>query len=98
MEELTHKLSKLGIPELTAYPNANPELNPVDIYRSHITDQLARITGVDPGIILRALQWTQTLDNGDLVLPVPALRQKGKKPADLAVEYAEKVCFIVLLV
>lgn len=91
MEELNRKLAKFGIAELTAYPNANPELNPVDIYKSHITDHLATVTGVEPDIIFRALSWTQSLDKGDLVLAVPALRQKGKKPAELAAEYAEKV-------
>lgn len=93
MDDLTGNLSKLGLSDLTRYPNSNPELNPVDIYRSHITDQLASITGVDSSIIYPSLQWTQTLDKGDMVLPVPALRIKGKKPVDMAVEFAEKVNF-----
>jgi len=35
------------------------------------------------------LQWTQTLDKGDLMLPVAALRVKGKSPQDLAKQIAE---------
>ena len=37
------------------------------------------------------LQWTQTQDKGDLMLPVPALRVKGRKADELAREWAEKV-------
>ncbi len=91
MDDLTERLSKLGQSGLTSYPNSNPELNPIDIYRSHITDQLAQITTVDPQIIYPTLQWPPSLDKGDLILAVPALRIKGKKPAELATELAEKV-------
>ena len=65
-------------------------VNPVDVYRAHISKELAPLTGVDAIEIYPRLQWTQTLDKGDVVLPVPALRIKGKKPNDLAVELAEK--------
>ena len=88
---LSDKLAGLGVSEVPKYPNSYPSLNPVDIYRSHITKILAQITGVDTSIIYPALQWTQTLDKGDLVLPVPALRVKGKKPVELAKEWVDKV-------
>ncbi|KAH8770232.1 putative Arginyl-tRNA synthetase, cytoplasmic [Hyaloscypha sp. PMI_1271] len=75
---------------LPKYPNCYPEVNPVDVYRSHLTSILTEVTGVDAAIIYPALQWTQTLEKGDLVLPIPALRVKGKKPAELAVEWVAK--------
>ncbi|KAI9800017.1 MAG: hypothetical protein M1833_003546 [Piccolia ochrophora] len=90
VEVLTSQLAKFGVSNVTKYPNAHPELNPVDVFRSHLTDLLAPVTGVDPKIIYPALQWTQSLEKGDLVLPVPALRVKGKKPAELATEWASK--------
>lgn len=65
-------------------------VNPVDVYRAHISKELASLTGLDAIEIYPRLQWTQTLDKGDLVLPVPALRIKGKKPNELAAELAEK--------
>lgn len=86
----TLKLLSLTEP-LPKYPNCFPEVNPVDIYRAHLTSILTGVTGVDASIIYPALQWTQTLEKGDLVLPVPALRVKGKKPAELAAEWVEKV-------
>jgi arginyl-tRNA synthetase len=92
MDELTEKLTALGLRvKMSCYPNSSPEVNPIDIYRSHITDLLQQVTGVDPKIIYPALTWTSTLDKGDLTLAVPALRVKGKKPPELAAEWAEKV-------
>ncbi|KAK6866404.1 Arginyl-tRNA synthetase- cytoplasmic [Apiospora arundinis] len=69
------------LPALDKYPNCFPDINPVDIYRSHITSILTKITGVDSKIVYPALQWTATLDKGDIVLPIPALRIKGKPDA-----------------
>jgi hypothetical protein len=90
--ELAHKLKSLDVSEpLPKYPNCFPEVNTVDIYRSHISSILADVTGVDANIIYPALQWTQTLEKGDLVLPVPALRVKGKKPNELADAWVAKV-------
>jgi arginyl-tRNA synthetase len=90
--QLVESLSSLGLSSpLKPFPNCHPEVNPVDIYRAHITELLTDVTGVEASIIYPALQWTLTLEKGDLVLPVPALRVKGKKPVDLAIEWAEKV-------
>jgi hypothetical protein len=73
------------------FPNCYPEINPFDLYRAHLTNILATITGVDSKIIYPSLSWTQGLDKGDLVLAAPALRIKGKKPDELVLEWAEKV-------
>ena len=89
---LVDRLSALGLKEsLHTYPNCHPEVNPVDVYRAHLTSILTELTGVDAAIVYPALAWTQTLEKGDLVLPVPALRVKDKKPTELAEEWAEKV-------
>ncbi|KAL4939636.1 hypothetical protein BDV06DRAFT_198524 [Aspergillus oleicola] len=70
------------------FPNCYPSLNPVDIYREHIAEKLGAATGIDTEKIYSRLAWTNTLDKGDLVLPVPALQIRGKKPQDLCVELA----------
>ncbi|KAF2673625.1 arginyl-tRNA synthetase [Microthyrium microscopicum] len=90
LEDVTAILSAIGINEVPKQPNTYPELNPVDIYRSHITEILAPIAGVDKEIVFRGLQWATTLDNGDLLIATPALRIKGKKPDELAKELASK--------
>lgn len=64
--------------------------NPVDVYRYDISKSLASITGLPMQDISDRLAYTQTMDKGDLGLPVPALRMKGKKPGDQAIELAEK--------
>lgn len=73
------------------FPNFYPESNPLDVYRAHLTNILQPITGVDPKIIYPAVQWTSSLDKGDLVVAAPALRVKGKKPDELVKEWSEKV-------
>lgn len=64
--------------------------NPVDIYRYHISQTLAPITGKPAREINERLATTQKFDKGDLGLPVPALRIQTKKPGEQAIEFAEK--------
>lgn len=91
-EMLSEKLQSLNVTTpLPKYPHCHPEVNTVDIYRSHLTSILTEITGVESTIVYPALQWTQTLEKGDMILPVPALRVKGKKLNELAEEWVAKV-------
>lgn len=92
VDDLASLLRNIGINEVPSFPNAYPELNPVDLYRAHITELLAPITGADPKVIYPAIQWTQTLDKGDCLLPVPALKIKGKKPDETAKAIGDQVC------
>ncbi|KAI5465386.1 hypothetical protein BGZ63DRAFT_373448 [Mariannaea sp. PMI_226] len=87
---LATQLEALGLDKVEKYNNCFPETNPVDIYRSHITGLMHEITGVDTSIIYPAVQWTQSLDKGDAILAVPALRVKGKKPNELSEEWVSK--------
>ena len=64
--------------------------NPIDVYRSQISHDLAPITGKQAEEIYEKLAWTQTMDKGDLGLPVPSLRIQGKKPNEQATDFAEK--------
>jgi arginyl-tRNA synthetase len=92
MDHIMQELQHLGISKMPSFKDVllYPELNPVDVYRAIIIEQLQAITGAEPAIINGAVQWTQDLKHGDLMLPVPALRLKGKKPDELAKEIAEK--------
>ena len=65
--------------------------NPVDQYRQEISDTLASVTGLMAEKVYPKLQYTQTQEKGDLILPVAALTPKGGKAAELAVQWAEKV-------
>ncbi|KAL1627868.1 arginyl-tRNA synthetase [Diplodia seriata] len=90
VDDVAATLKNFGLSDVPKAPNTHPELNAFDIYRSHITELLSQASGVDPKIIYPTLQWTQSLEKGDLTLAVPALRLKGKKPDELAKEIAEK--------
>lgn len=92
IEHITSQLKAVGISELPPIEGVPlyPHHNPIDVYRAVIIEQLQKITGADLAVINNAVQWTQDLKHGDLCLPVPALRLKGKKPDELAQEIAEK--------
>ncbi|KAI1828281.1 arginyl-tRNA synthetase [Xylaria intraflava] len=87
VNQLSAQLEQLGT--LDQFPNCYPKVNPQDLYRAHITTILHGITGVDSNVIYNALQWTLSLDKGDIVLAIPALRVKGK-PAELGQQWLEK--------
>lgn len=83
MEANSAKLKDMAIADNAAL-NLFPKTNVMDTYRIAIIDEVHRITGVDKAIIRPAVAWTQTLEHGDLVLAVPALRLKGQPPAEVA--------------
>ncbi|KAG9233406.1 arginyl-tRNA synthetase [Amylocarpus encephaloides] len=84
MENLALKLKSIGLEVIPRFPGAFPATSPVDIYRAHIADKVGHITGVKPTIVHDAIQWTQTLDKGDCLLPIPALRIRGKMLDEVA--------------
>ncbi|EFY89412.1 arginyl-tRNA synthetase [Metarhizium acridum CQMa 102] len=91
MNQLAQRVEGLTLDGLAQkYPTAHPEINPLDLYRAHLSDVLSKISGVETSIIYPAVMWTQSLDKGDFVVAVPALRIKGKKADVLAQEWAEK--------
>ncbi|CCH62460.1 hypothetical protein TBLA_0H01730 [Henningerozyma blattae CBS 6284] len=87
---LQTKLNELSIEEPKVLEGSFPEVNTVDLMRNYITQELSKISGVDESLIFPALEWTNTQDRGDLLIPVPRLRIKGANPKDLAKEWAEK--------
>ncbi|CAI4038202.1 hypothetical protein SMKI_04G5420 [Saccharomyces mikatae IFO 1815] len=89
-ENMISQLKKLSIAEPAVAKDSHPDVNIVDLMRNYISQELSKISGVDTSLIFPALEWTNTMDRGDLLIPVPRLRIKGANPKDLAVEWAEK--------
>jgi arginyl-tRNA synthetase len=63
-------LSLQSTTQKSEYPGCFPSLNPMDIYREHIATELSKATDIDAQKIYSRLAWTNTLDKGDLTLPV----------------------------
>lgn len=63
-------LSLQSTTQKSPFPGCFPSLNPVDVYREHIATQLSKATEIDAEKIYSRLAWTNTLDKGDLTLPV----------------------------
>ena len=83
-------MEQLDLAQEVQFPNSYYQYNPVDSYRSHIATLLAKTVGVDPLIVYPAVSSPQTLDKGDMVVAVPALRVKGQ-PQVLAEKWASEV-------
>lgn len=91
IDQLTTLVNGLSLDSIAEkYPQAHPEINPLDFYRAHLSNVLAGISGVDSQIIFPVINWTTGLDKGDFVVAVPALRIKGQKPDALATKWAEE--------
>ncbi|KAL3230181.1 hypothetical protein RNJ44_01544 [Nakaseomyces bracarensis] len=91
MATLTEQLKKLSITEPANVEGSHPDVNVVDLMRNYITQELSKISGVEPAQIFPALEWTNTQERGDLLVPVPRLvRTKGSNPREIAAEWAEK--------
>lgn len=84
------QLKKMSIKEPTVIEGSHPDTNVVDLLRNYITEELSKISGVEASLIFPALEWTNTLERGDLLIPVPRLRIKGSNPKELAEEWAQK--------
>ncbi|OJD18412.1 arginine-tRNA ligase [Emergomyces pasteurianus Ep9510] len=77
--------------EVSKYPNCYPAVNPIDTYRAHIAELVGEALGIDSQSVYPKIQWTNSLDKGDLVLAVPALQIKGKKPAEVTAQILENL-------
>lgn len=96
IDDLYTRLQELKIAEpLEIAPGAQPTSNPVDIFRCYIAKELSQISGVSLDLVYPALEWTKSMEQGDLILAVPRLRVKGAKPDELAKEWASKVRLII---
>lgn len=65
--------------------------NPVDVYRIHLAKLIAQVTGAPEASVYPSIQFTQSLDKGDLSLAAPALRLKGRDPNELAQKLQNEV-------
>ncbi|ODV77590.1 arginyl-tRNA synthetase [Suhomyces tanzawaensis NRRL Y-17324] len=92
LKSITEGLGKLGLsqPDSSAQPLSHPDYNVVDVMRNYITNELHNISEVSKDIIFQALDSPNTLDKGDLIIPVPRLRLKGVNPKEKAAEWAAK--------
>lgn len=61
---------------------------PIDIYRVYLAEILAKLADCEVTLAYDSIQSPNTLPHGDLTLPVPRLRLKGKKPGDMCVDFA----------
>lgn len=94
LEALLHKLGASSIKAILEDFNLPPDhgrilSRPIDIYRVYLALILNKlIPESTPVSSYESFQSTSVLSNGDLILPVPRLRLKGKPPADQCTQLA----------
>ncbi|KAI3173153.1 hypothetical protein DTO046C5_3500 [Penicillium roqueforti] len=82
-------LSLQSTAQKSQFAGCFPTLNPMDIYRQHIAEELGKAAGIDSQKIYPRIAWTSTLDKGDLSLPVASLQIK-QNPVELARDLVAK--------
>ncbi|ODQ81824.1 hypothetical protein BABINDRAFT_58530 [Babjeviella inositovora NRRL Y-12698] len=88
VESITSRVSALGLTLPASFEGSLPDHNTIDLLRNFVTEELAKVSGVDASLIYPALDWPSTMDKGDLIIAIPRLRVKGAKPAELAEKWA----------
>ncbi|EWC47327.1 cytoplasmic arginine--tRNA ligase [Drechslerella stenobrocha 248] len=90
IDDVQAMLAELGISDpLPKFDAASVTTNPIDIFRSYVAEEMSKITGVNRELLYPALEWTQNMEKGDLILAVPRLRIKGD-PKALAAEWVKQ--------
>lgn len=94
-------LSLQSTSQKSPFPGCFPSLNPVDVYREHIATELSKATGIDAEKIYSRLAWTNTLDKGDLTLPVcesysPASRAPGLYRRQATFEWSTHLPLVIV--
>lgn len=90
---LQEKLQSLGVESpIPSFEGANVLTNPVDIHRSYLAEALTKVLDCDRQLVYDAIQWTNQLSNGDLLVVVPRLGMKAVKPAEVTKDLSDKVC------
>lgn len=85
---ISQQLKTLGIDTPQVVEGSFPEHSVLDLLRNYITDELHELTKVDKKIVFESLDIPNTLEKGDLIIPIPRLRLKGINPKEKAVEWA----------
>ena len=88
LEKLSINPTEKNIKTLT-FPNENV----VDFYRNLISDKLSKVAGIDYNVIYEALETVNSLEKGDLSIPIPRILRgkKGVNPREINHEWAAKL-------
>lgn len=88
----SNKPQKMVIPPvltpIPSFAHGDVENSLLDKFRVLIADQMTKLTGADPEVVWKAIDFSRSPEHGDFAIALPQLRLKGN-PAQLATEYAK---------
>ncbi|EGE84389.1 arginyl-tRNA synthetase [Blastomyces dermatitidis ATCC 18188] len=79
------------------FPTANNVANPVDVYRCYVAKVVKQGVKCDEDTAYNAIQRTQVLAHGDVMVVVARLRLKGANVDQVALDLSSKLCGISLI-
>lgn len=92
IEGLQTLLGRVGLDTpIPVYPGGDVVHNPQDIFRAYLADALHKVIDCDKLIAYQAIQPTNGIGAGDLVVISPKLRLDGIAPKELVVDLVRKV-------
>ncbi|GMG28089.1 unnamed protein product [[Candida] boidinii] len=77
IETLTKTLNGLNLQVPQEIEGSYPQSNTVDLCRNYIAEELSKLAGVDKQLVFNGLDWSNTMDKGDLLIALPRLKLKG---------------------
>jgi arginyl-tRNA synthetase len=88
LQNLSINPTEKNIKSLT-FPNENV----VDFYRNLIADKISKVSGIDYNVVYEALETVNSLEKGDLSIPIPRILRgkKGVNPREINHEWAAKL-------
>ncbi len=91
--ELRALLSELSLEQtLPSFAGVNVLTKPTDLYRSYLATIVhSLVEDIDPDAAYGSIQLSSTLDNGDLAIVVPRLRQAEIPAEALAADLIRRV-------
>ena len=92
VEALFQKVAGVDLKDFERrYPDCHPHTHPFNLFRAHLADVLAALTGADHQLLYEKLRFMTHLDKGDFGLAVAAMRIQNRSVAQILQECVDNV-------
>jgi hypothetical protein len=85
-------VAELGLGPIPSFATADVLNDPMDLCHSYLAEYFQQLVGCDRGLVYKAIQPPNTIQDGDLDIVLPRLKLPGGSPKELAGELLKQVC------
>jgi hypothetical protein len=86
-------VAELGLGRVPSFAAADVLNDPMDLCHSYLAEYFQQLVGCDRGLVYKAIQPPNTIQDGDLDIVLPRLKLPGGSPKELAGELLKQVCW-----